>query len=214
MITRLTGLLEAVEGAAASVRLPGGLALEVLLPAYLARTLATQVGQPVTFHTLAYLEGQGQGTSFLPRLIGFASPAERRFFEVFTSVKGIGNRKALRAMAEPVGVIAAAVQRQDARALIELPEIGRRMADTIIAELKGKLDAFVTDTITEARAGARPAPAPRSDLPPAQRDAVDALISLGETRADAEAKVRRALERAADLDTPERIVAAVFGSVS
>ncbi len=53
-----------------------------------------------------------------------------------------------------------------------------------------------------------------SSLSPAVRDAIDALINLGETRADAQRKIARTFERAKDggkaLDTPERIVAAVF----
>lgn len=218
MISRLSGLLETIDGNAATVRLSDDVAVEVLVPAYLARQLLTSAGERVTFHTLTYLEGQGQGTSFLPRLVGFATPDERRFFDVFTSVKGIGNRKALRALAEPVGVIASAVQRNDARALVELPEIGRRLADTIIAELKGKVDAFVTETGKSLAAGITPRPrdaasALTADLTPAQRDAVEALVSLGETRADAATKVLRAAatKPQANLDTPEKIVAAVFG---
>ena len=42
-----------------------------------AMALAARIGQPASFHTLHYLEGQGQGSSFWPRLIGFQSTADR-----------------------------------------------------------------------------------------------------------------------------------------
>ncbi|MGH7133208.1 MAG: Holliday junction branch migration protein RuvA [Phycisphaerales bacterium] len=218
MIARLSGQLEAVEGSIALVRVSGvgsacELVLEVLTPAYLARALTTRMGERVTFHTLTYLEGQGQGTSFIPRVIGFGSPAERKFFELFTTVKGIGNRKALRAMAEPIGVIAGAIVRSDARALSQLPEIGKRLAETVIAELKGKVDAYATaDALAGAGGSVQRTPAASNGLvlTPAQRDAVEALVNLGEQRGEAERKVGIALERDAKLTGSDAIIAAVF----
>jgi Holliday junction DNA helicase RuvA len=219
MIARLTGQLESIEGSHALVRAGPELSqgfdvtIEVLVPAYLARTLTTRVGERVTFYTMTYLEGQGQGTSFIPRLIGFGSPSERRFFELFTTVKGIGNRKALRAMSEPIATIAGAIVRADARALSQLPEIGKRLAETVIAELKGKVDPFAS---AESLAGPGAiaqrvtSSAPSTNFSPAQSDAVEALIALGEQRAEAERKVQRAIERDKKLATPDQIVSAVF----
>ena len=69
MISRLTGTLESLEAAAAHLASPdGSFAREVLIPAYVAPSLAPKIGQTVTLITLEYLEGQGQGTSFIPRL--------------------------------------------------------------------------------------------------------------------------------------------------
>lgn len=202
MITRLSGHLETIENHAATVRLAGGvLAMEVLLPAYVARQLATSVGQQVSFHTLCYLEGQGQGSSFEPRLIGFLTPKDRQFFELFTTVKGIGNRKALRALDEQPSVIAAAIAKRDAKALTALPEIGKRLAETMVAELIGKVEPFlagpVGDAVPTSAIEARPGwglPA-ASRLPPHVEDAVAAMCALGETRAEAERKVQLAMER-------------------
>ncbi len=241
MITRLAGVLESIEGHAATIRplfappslpaSPGapssasaaseGLAIEVLVPGYFARELSVLCGQRITFHTLTYLEGQGQGSSFIPRLLGFASTADRDFFELFTTVNGIGNRKALRALAEKPAVIAAAIMRRDAEALEKLPEIGKRMAEKVVAELHGKVDAFAAldggGTNIANRLGAPDlanGSVESSSMSPAVRDAIDALVNLGETRADAQRKIARTFERAKDggktLDTPERIVAAVF----
>jgi holliday junction DNA helicase RuvA len=211
VIARLAGRLESVDdtGGCSALLIPslgllppvappipvaGGLAIEVLLPAYLAKRLKAQVGQSITLHTLLYLEGQGQGTSFIPRLLGFASPSERDFFELFTTVKGIGNRKALRALALPPAEVAAAITRRDTRALVELPEIGKRLAETVVAELVGKVDAFLLGDLGDPDRPARPT-LEAKPRPPAEQDAISALCSLGESRPDAERKVDQALAR-------------------
>ena len=214
MLARLTGILESISGNSALIVPAGlaGLAVEVLLPAFVATKLTNQVGQSVTLHTFLYLEGQGQGTSFEPRLIAFAHPTERAFFELFTTVKGIGNRKALRAMAESPAAIASAIARKDAKALTQLPEIGKRMAETVIAELTGKVDSFLAgDVEMKAGRGAGFAMPSRTVSAPVA-DAIAALCGLGETRADAEQKVERALERAARTPTSaDEIIGLVFG---
>ena len=87
MITRLAGMLEAVEGIEATVRLEGGVWRQVLVPVYLADALRERVGSAVTLHTLEYLESQGQGSSYIPRLIGFGSAQERRFFELLLTLR-------------------------------------------------------------------------------------------------------------------------------
>lgn len=216
MLCRLTGKLEAVLETAAIVASPDGCsAREVLLPAYVARSLASRIGQTVTFSTLEYLEGQGQGTSFIPRLIGFTAQRDRAFFEVFTTVKGIGNKKALRAMAIEPAAIARAIASRDAHALIKLPEIGKRMAETIIAELHGKVESFLSEQelgSLEIKSGSIAMP---SRLSPIAEEAVTVLTTLGETRADAERRVALAQERTARAGraaskTADELVAAVF----
>ncbi len=198
MITRLTGLLESIQGHGAIVRPWGaGIAVEVLVPGYFARDLSVREGQTVTFHTFTYLEGQGQGTSFIPRLIGFPSPADRSFFDLFTTVKGIGNRKALRALDESPAVVAAAITRRDAKALTNLPEIGKRMAETVVAELFGKVEPYLSGPVSGPVGGKAAAEieAAASRHPPAVEDAITALCQLGETRVEAERRVAKALER-------------------
>lgn len=244
MITRITGRLAGVEGNAAEVEPLGpggtgaGLAYEVLVPTYLAERLAGRVGEEVTLWTRQMLEGQSQGTSFVPRLIGFGSPRERRFFELFTSVKGLGVRKALRALADEPGNIAAVIVGRDARALTRLPEIGAKLAQQIVMDLHVKAGEFAegipgggaspTGPETKPRGkkkpsgrvasevlegvlggrGARSAAAPAAGSPAAQ--AVRALTTLGEQPAEAERMVTRALAEQPDLSTPDEILAAAF----
>ncbi|MCL4741928.1 MAG: hypothetical protein KJZ54_06950 [Phycisphaerales bacterium] len=211
MITRIAGTLVSVDARGAVVQPEGtGLAYEVLLPAYLGDRLASEVGRRIVLHTLEYLEAQGQGTSFVPRLIGFESRDDRRFFEVFTTVKGMGNKRALRALAVPPGEVAALVVSKDSKGLQRLPEIGKRVAETVIVELSGKLDGFVNADALERRAGSLAEPS--VGISPAATEAVQALIALGETRDAAERLVDRAVRRSnGTLTTADQILAAAFG---
>lgn len=211
MITRLTGTLEQIQDGAADVALPAqGLAYQVLVPAFLAPRLMLRLGQTVTLHTLQFLDSPNQGATLLPRLVGFSTPLERQFFELFTTVKGIGNRKALRALAVEPGEIARAIQGRDARALTELPEIGKRLADTIVAELHGKVERF----LSPGGEGVDVKPLPSAPRGGAEEEAVEVLVTLGETRAEAERLVGRAAaaQRAAGraVDSADRLVAAVY----
>ncbi len=209
MICRLTGTLVGVEGQTAQVEPGGGVTYEVLLPAYWVPALSAKVGQTVTLVTLQYLESEGQGASYLPRLIGFPTEQDRRFFGVFTTVKGIGNRKALRAMAVEPAAIARAVASKDARELQKLPEIGKRLAETMIAELNGKVDGYLTPVeVAALEASAEVKPIGQGK---AAEEAVAALVALGETPQNAERKVQTAVARLGQAPSADEIVAAVFG---
>ena len=208
MITRLTGTLEAIEDGVAVVGVPEtGLAYEVLLPTYMVEHLESRVGHSITLQTRHHLESLNQGASFIPRLIGFVSPADRRFFELFTTVKGLGARKALRALAEEPGAIARHIASRDARSLQKLPEIGKRLAETIIAELSDRVAPYLADDLDRVEPKA-----PKRAITPPAEEAIEALIALGESRLDAERKVERALSRNGDLASAEAILANAFAS--
>jgi len=210
MIERIEGKLASIEGAEAVIE-PGGwpMSLRVLLPAYLTGRLADRAGEAVEFRTLCYLEGQGQGTSFVPRLVGFATAAERRFFELFTTVKGVGSRKALRAMAAEPAVIARAIAGRDAKALVALPEIGKRLAETIIAELDGKVASFLsTAELDDALEVAQRAPA--GGLTGSGSEAMAALMALGESPESAERMVRAAMAIEPKPGTTDELIQAAY----
>ena len=220
MITRLSATLESISrqsipiatlvpGSGSAAGFIEGLAIEALIPVYLADTLEPKLGTTITLHTRTLLEAQGQGTSFIPRLIGFGSADERAFFETFTSVKGVGTKKALRALTEPPSTIASFIITKDAKSLTKLPEIGKRTAETIIAELTGKVEQFAGDAIIQGSTQSRSLIEPTFSSGPAA-EAVAALMSLGETRPEAARKVEIALSRTGqDADT-DTIVQAVF----
>ena len=183
MITRLSGSLTAVGDDRAVVSV-GPVRVEVLVPAADVEGLAARVGEEVDLHTMLYLEGDASGGNLTPRLIGFARELDRGFFGQFITVKGIGPKKALRALAVPAGEVAAAIETKNTVALTKLPQIGKRAAEQIVATLAGKVGAFAGDAILEDA----PAAAPVSDV---EADAVATLVALGEKKADAEAMLER-----------------------
>jgi len=186
MIAGLTGVLESIQEGVARVRPSGGgLTYHVLLPAFAAARLGGSIGQTTELYTLSFIESQGQGATMIPRLAGFLSEEDRTFFELFTTCKGIGNRKALRSMALDTGQLAAAIADRDVALLQSLPEIGRRTAETIVATLHGKVDRFVSRrAFAPAQAAAQGDVDGTSDTARG-RQALEVLLQLGENRAQA-----------------------------
>ena len=95
MIARIAGRLEEIADGLALIDVGGGLWYEALVAACDVERLSRRMGQDVVLHTIHYLEGDPSHGQVTPRLIGFVAEADRDFFRVFTTVKGIGVRKAL-----------------------------------------------------------------------------------------------------------------------
>src|ERR1700722_10504125 len=104
MISALTGELRQVDDDRAHLQV-GPMLFELLVPAADVQGLRADIGREMTFHTIFYLEGDSSGGNIEPRLVGFLRPEDRSFFQLFITVKGIGPKKALRALALPVGEI-------------------------------------------------------------------------------------------------------------
>jgi Holliday junction DNA helicase RuvA len=209
MIVKLEGLLESIDADRACVRLPDGLTYEVLLPAYTAARLTGSVGDVVTLHTLHYLESQAQGATIFPRLAGFISALDREFFELFVTCKGIGHRRALRAMTLSTAQIAGAIADRDLALLQSLPEVGKRTAETIAVTLKGKVDRFLDAVPVGAGAGTT-AEAPARVGGGLARDALNVLVQLGENRTQAVNWIDRALASDDAPNDVEALVAEVY----
>ncbi|HYE18696.1 MAG TPA: Holliday junction branch migration protein RuvA [Tepidisphaeraceae bacterium] len=204
MILSLTGTLVQVSESPAAAHLRvGPMTYELLVPAADVEGLAAQAGGEITFHTIFYLEGTAGGGNLDPKLIGFTSAEAKKFFNLFTTVKGIGPKTALRALSVPVGQIAQAIESKDTRALTQLDGIGKRTAELIVAELSGKARAFAT-----AQVGAEVAAysAKGVKLSQHEEDALVAMTTLGERRPDAE----RLLDRVKQLKPETRTTDALL----
>jgi Holliday junction DNA helicase RuvA len=202
MIVKVSGRLTAVDETAAVVE-RDGLAYEILVPSYAVRELSACRGQPVTLHTLEYLEGGTTGANLTPRMIGFLHPEDRAFFRCFITVKGVGVRKGLRALAAPVARIAEYIETGDTVQLTGLPGIGRRMAEQIVAELRGKVTAHAY--------AARDVPAAsKGELSDEQRDAIEILVAWGDTRVEAERWIARVAQLHDELHSAEDWVRAAY----
>ena len=201
MISALTGELRRVDEDRVHLQV-GPLTIEMLVAAADVPLLQAGVGEEMTFHTMLYLEGDASGGNIEPRLVGFLRPQDKRFFEKFITVKGIGPKKALKALALPTGDVAAAIESKDTRFLVGLPQIGKRMAEQVVAELSGKVGEFVsigagTGGRIGAGAGSRSA---------TEEDAISSLMVLGERRMDAEHLLERARQSNPNLKTTDALV--------
>jgi holliday junction DNA helicase RuvA len=208
MIARIEGILESIDADKAYLRLPTGLTYEVMLPAFTSARLGGSIGRDVTLHTLYYLESQAQGATIFPRLAGFLSATDKQFFELFVTCKGIGHRRALRAMTLSTAQIAGAIADRDLAMLQSLPEVGKRTAETIAVTLRGKVDRFL-ETVPSGGSGVdgEPGTATGGGL---ARDALHVLLQLGENRAQASAWIDRALSSDNAPADAEALVAEVY----
>ena len=204
MIAQLTGQLAQLDTDANTVLLEvAQVGYEVMVPGYSVSDLSAQLGRSVTLHCLEYHEATGgMGGNLIPRIIGFPQMQDKAFFQRFISVKGIGIRKALRALARPLGEIAASIEAGDAKMLATLPEIGKRTAEQIIAELKGKMDAFALAAGTAAAA--------ETPLTRMQQETLEVLLQLGERRTEAQELIRRATETQPQIETTDALIQSVY----
>jgi Holliday junction DNA helicase RuvA len=180
----------------------GPVTYEVMLPGYCVSALSGRTGADIMLYTLEYYEGSLGGGNLIPRMVGFLSPVEREFFGKFISVKGMGIRKGLRTLDMPIADVAAAVENGDEKILMTLPGIGRRMAQQIVAELKGKLQAFAF--------GAEPARAGETKFEPFQAEALEILIAWGEKRNEAMELIELAGQKHPDVRTAEALVPLIY----
>lgn len=203
MISALTGELRRVDEDRLHLQV-GPVLVEMLIPAADVPLLQAGVGQEMTFHTILYFEGDaGGGGGLEPRLVGFLRDQDKRFFEKFITVKGIGPKKALKALIHPTGDVAQAIESKDTRFLVGLPQIGKRMAELIVAELAGKVAEFATAAVGGRMNAAALGGAARNAV---EEDAISTLMALGERRADAEHLLERARQANANLKTTEALV--------
>ena len=199
MISAITGELKRVDDERAHV-LAGPMLFELLVPAVDVLELQARLNEEVTLHTILHL--QGDGNSFEPQLIGFLRMEDKRFFERFITVKGIGPKTALRALTVPIAQIAHAIETRDPRPLTQLKGIGKRTAELIVAELAGKVGSFVS-------AGLSPAKAPAAVRYSDEDEAAIAVLAspqMGLRRPDAERLLLRVKESNPTLKTADELV--------
>jgi Holliday junction DNA helicase RuvA len=178
MITKISGAVERVDTTGNSIELAvGPVVHEVLVTELVRRSLQQKLGQPVTLHTLEYLEGNPTRGNMVPRIVGFLSEVEREFFELICEVDGVGVRKALRAIIRPVGEIATAIDEQDVKALSTLPGIGAATAERMVAKLRRRMPKFALLVAREA-----PGEATAGDV---LAETFEVLRSLGHSDSDA-----------------------------
>ncbi|CAM4110203.1 Holliday junction branch migration protein RuvA [Roseateles saccharophilus] len=111
------------------------------------------------------------------QLFGFLTQEERATFRQLIKISGVGPKMALGLLSGlSVADLAQAVSRQEAGRLTKVPGIGKKTAERLLLELKGKLGADLALPATVA-----------SD---AQADILQALVALGYSEKDAAAALK------------------------
>jgi len=112
-------------------------------------------------------------------LFGFVTATERLAFRQLIRISGIGPRMALALLSGlSVAELAQAVAAQDASRLVKVPGIGKKTAERLLLELKGKLGGDVV------AGGAMPiVEGPAADI-------AQALIALGYSDREAQAALK------------------------
>ena len=112
-------------------------------------------------------------------LYGFATQAEREAFRQLIKISGVGPRTALSVLSGmSVSDLAQAITTQEVGRLVKVPGIGKKTAERLLLELKGKLGDELSGTV----AGERTLPA-RSDV-------INALLGLGYSDKEAQGAVK------------------------
>ena len=129
----------------------------------------------VPMSTFYNLPGLGDKVSLLTHFVvredaqllyGFATHPEREAFRQLIKISGVGPRTALSVLSGmSVGELAQAVTLQEAGRLVKVPGIGKKTAERLLLELKGKLGADIG--------------LPTHPVNDAQTDILQALLALG-----------------------------------
>ncbi|MEJ5919747.1 Holliday junction branch migration protein RuvA [Corynebacterium sp. H78] len=137
-------------------------------------------------------------------LYGFTNAPEREMFDLLQTVSGLGPRIAMAVLTVlSPSEIAHAVMHGDAKRLQAANGVGKRMAERMLVELKGKVDVYVDASASSADANAE-GQTPRgagvalaADIP----QVVAALVGLGFKEDEAQVTVEAVVGDDATMDT-------------
>ena len=131
-------------------------------------------------------------------LYGFETREERALFEMLISVSGVGPKAAMAILgvARPAE-IASAIASGDVSTLSRAPGVGKKTAERLIVDLKGKVERVAGSPTATGVLGV-------------QDDAQAALVALGYTPSEASVALRNAPDK--DRATTEERVAAALRS--
>ncbi|HET7876644.1 MAG TPA: Holliday junction branch migration protein RuvA [Methylomirabilota bacterium] len=189
----------------------GGIGYEVFLPPIVMRQIDGLVSGNAEQASTLTLVTHYHATRDQPRpvVIGFTEELDKEFFERLITVKDMGPMVAARALAAPVGEIAAAIARQDEKYLRSLPGIGPQKAKNIVAQLHGKVAKFAL--LREADA----APAP-TRAAPVGGDGLRELVwevlvkQLGHRPTEASQLIEAAFKRRPEMASAEELFDEIY----
>ncbi|MBF8268288.1 MAG: recombination protein RuvA domain [Dehalococcoidia bacterium] len=181
-----------------------GVGYEVLLPYFVMRALQEgerEEGDEVELE-IYYHASERQPR---PALIGFKKEYERSFFEKLLLVEGVGVNTAARALVFSVSTIARAIEEGDTGLLVQMPGIGKRTADKMVATLKGKVAEWAL--LKDEGYASVPPPDVHADL---KGEVMKVLVNLGYRRAEARERVEAAARASPAARDSQELLREVF----
>ena len=180
-----------------------GLSYQVFIPATVMQRIDEHIAGDNTLNLITYHYFQVEPSKSTPVLIGFLNEIEKEFFEIFITVSGIGPRAALKALNQPISLIAKAIDEGDISFLRSLPGIGQQRAREIIAKLQNKVGKFglIQDKKIKER---------DSQSLDIQEEATSVLMQLQYKKSEAAEMIKKAQERNPDIQTTEELLNEVY----
>ena len=183
MIGRLKGIL--LEKQPPEILLDvQGVGYDLLLPMTSFYNLP-EIGQEATLFTHLVVREDAH------LLFGFAQKTDRTLFRELIKTNGVGPKLALAILsAMSVEDFAYAIEREELSKLVKIPGVGKKTAERLLVELKGKFKGIKqTDFFIESSHIKMPSMATQNETP--LDEAVSALIALGYKPAEAEKMVKK-----------------------
>lgn len=178
MISLLNGVVRSITTDRAIIEV-GGVGLAVSVTA--ATTSQLNLGAPVQLFTSLVVREDSL------TLFGFLDEESRSAFELVQTVSGIGPKVALAILgAHTPQSLAVAIAQEDIKAIEKVPGIGRKGAQRLILELKGKISDFGSSEHKHVHQ-----PIWREQL-------TSALISLGFSAKDSDSAISAVVSQYAD----------------
>ncbi len=133
MIGRLTGHIVDDEAGNALVDV-NGVGYEVSIPLGTLGRVTRGLGDVATLYVHTHVRED------MFALFGFASAAEREVFRTLISISNVGPKLAMSVLsAISIDELAAAIGRGEIGKLVAIPGVGKKTAERLVLELKGKL---------------------------------------------------------------------------
>ena len=158
----------------------------------------------ISLNTYAHIQNLEQGKLYTylqikedgHTLYGFFDKGEKEMFIQLISVSGVGAATARMMLSnlKPDEVSRAIVQ-NNVKLLESVKGIGKKTAERLVLELRDKVNKAATDLTIPATAGNR-----------LQQDALNALVSLGISRPQAETAIQKIIQVDSDITNLEELI--------
>jgi Holliday junction DNA helicase RuvA len=189
MIASLHGVVQAARGNSIVVEV-GGVGIEVFVPLPTYNELRVEIAQRINLYT--YLVVREDSLT----LFGFREEQEKEIFTQLLTVSGVGPRLALSVLSTLTPeTLANAIQNDQPELISRVPGVGKKTAQKIVLDLKGKLRA---EALPEGLAAVS-----RSDT-----EIIEALTALGYSIVEAQAAIQ-SIPRDASPEFEDRLLLAL-----